>query len=200
MWKALKVVMIIRETPPSQSLGGLQVLAMMLAAQVSCGLLRNYPLPFLCCFPSSGTHWFQKARCQLTWKTHFLCGEFKVQPAHWGLNFTLQLQHSNTETATILSFLCLVFFLPVLHFSFFFRLLYTQACWRSRAPSQPGAQEYSEHQHRAPSKARLPKEQKNPEASLRTPRASWLVQQDSWEVRTGLVIPELSKSRLRCKT
>lgn len=91
---------------------------MTLAAWVSSGLLRNYPFPFLCCFSLLGTHWLQKVRCQLTWKTHFLCGEFKVQPAHWGLNFTLQLQSSSTEIATILSFLCLVLFLSVLHFFF----------------------------------------------------------------------------------
>lgn len=92
---------------------------MILAAWFTSGLLRNYPLLFfLYCFLSLGKHRLPMWDANWPGKTHFLYSKLKVQPAHCGWNITLQPQCYSRKTATILSFLCLAFFLSILHFFF----------------------------------------------------------------------------------
>lgn len=96
--------------------------------------------------------WIQSPACSLGPEFYPSATEFQ----HWD---------SNNPFLPLSSFLSLS---PPLFFLNYFRYRHADALGHA------ASQEYSEHQHRAPSKARLPKEQKNTEASLRPPRASWL--------------------------
>lgn len=124
-------------------------------------------------------YWIQSPACSLGPEFHPSAAVFQ----HWD---------SNNLFLPLSSFLS---FNPAL----FFLMLYIQAYWLFGPPNQAGAQEHSEHRHRAPSKTHLLKVQKNPEDFLSTATTSWLVQQDAREVRTGLIIAELSKSCLHGK-